>query len=1424
MLLMTETCPKCGAELNVDNAAGGLCGRCLFERGIEFTSTLAVNLADGSTPGSPRFTAPDPVEVEADLLSFDVLELIGQGGMGAVYKAYQRNLDRTVAIKILPRQSAGGHEFAERFAREARALARLRHENIVMAYDYGLTDRYLYSVMEYVGGPNLREMLRGREAAASKLLSPTGRGWERGDSIEPSSDVDASPARPLPSAHPHGEGVRALAPQRALEIARDICAALQYAHDHGVVHRDIKPENVLLDESGRVKIADFGLAKLLQPDPRELALTHTRHFMGTLHYMAPEQCERPHETDHRADIYSVGVVLYEMLTGELPIGRFDPPSMRAALDPRIDEVVLRALEKDPARRYATAAEFGAAIQDELDAVAAGGHRLTRSMPAVASGGHRLTRSMPADNNSPPPWGEGGRGAKPQALKSSSFSNGGNRPRRGPLIAASLFGAVVLAWFGWQLLIKYQRDKDGTTTLTVEAKGGDDQVAIQQPALVADKSKEDSASKSARESGLIGPVQIEYLDGLDQIVIRGNPRDVERTIDVIKKIEAGANKPDDIKRALEDQGVKTDRRASSKQTDANEKIAQVFKLNYAKASGTIKLLQKVFSKGETRIEAEDRSNSIIAMADSDTLATIGELLKALDQPIPQQQQPGSVIRRSLPEMETHAKNLAGEIERAESELIKDEKELNRLSKLAADLINEGKHTTSTEFDRRRLTASIEALRKRKEELLGQHRALTSEIVSLKARYDAIDRGEYPEALIMDEIKDHPQLFELRQRIKEAEELYEAARSAAKSPSGPLVQRSSARLAKLREAEEQLKEQLRNVALMRLRWGPVESTPKAKGIVQGTQTSPGGQSKIISLENSRASEVYEAVRKLYPEGVDYYMGTDTQSNSLVATGDPEKVAKIEAVVRHLDASKRTDNKDDRAKDQIKIFMLRNSRAAEANEMLRKLYPNSDALRMTVDDRTNSLIVEGDREMLDEIEAILLRLDESNSAKSDTGPTKIQRIHKLRISVAGAHAQAPINDLYNIDLDGYVNLGAEYGKVKVIGLTADQAQTAILNKLRAILREPKVVLSIEAASSPTERPGTSKDRRSSAPVRIQAEGHALRISATGALTDAPIDRVYHLDLDGYVNLGAEYGKIKVAGLTADEAQAAVLAELRKVLRDPKVTLTIEGLHQAAARPPIRITAQIHRDDQMLRVPFTIEGKLAGGRARYTLVAKGPRIGRLEFNVTQAMGLSGYGAGPAAGSGEGLVTSSKGLSIPSGEIIEVFIEEKPSTPQARPVRVSNIVNLTWDVADADAQKATESRSELRKLHEQLKFVEQQLDSQIPNARDTLETKLLKRERDELQRQIIGLGRVIERVPQPAASDPLANHPELAQMRRRLGELNAKISQERFRQEGAKESAYLRALKNQSQRLQNDIWEREKALRPDQSHAAESPAEPQGE
>ena len=148
-----------------------------------------------------------------------------------------------------------------------------------------------------------------------------------------------------------------LAPQEALAIVPQICEALQYAHDKGVVHRDIKPENILMDRGGQVKIADFGLAKLVGREAKDFTITGAGQVMGTPQYMAPEQIEHPQEVDHRADIYSLGVVFYQMLTGELPIGRFAPPSQKVQIDVRLDEVVLRALEKEPERRYQQASEL-----------------------------------------------------------------------------------------------------------------------------------------------------------------------------------------------------------------------------------------------------------------------------------------------------------------------------------------------------------------------------------------------------------------------------------------------------------------------------------------------------------------------------------------------------------------------------------------------------------------------------------------------------------------------------------------------------------------------------------------------------------------------------------------------------------------------------------------------------------------------------------------------------------------------------------------------------------------------------------------------------------------------------------------------------------------------------------------------------------
>lgn len=255
-----------------------------------------------------------PEELADALPQYDQFERIGAGGMGVVWSARQIRLDRRVAIKFLRPELATDPSFAERFDREARALAKLQHPGIVAIHDYGEAMGMCFLVMEYVDGTDLRSVMRS-----------------------------------------------GISSDQALAIVPQICEALQYAHDEGVVHRDVKPENILVDRRGRVKIADFGLATLRDGDG--VAQTSGR-VLGTPHYMAPEQLDAPTSIDHRADIFALGVVIYEMLTGKLPVGRFSPPSALQPVDVRLDEVVLRSLEHDRERRYQHASE----VRDRVVAI------------------------------------------------------------------------------------------------------------------------------------------------------------------------------------------------------------------------------------------------------------------------------------------------------------------------------------------------------------------------------------------------------------------------------------------------------------------------------------------------------------------------------------------------------------------------------------------------------------------------------------------------------------------------------------------------------------------------------------------------------------------------------------------------------------------------------------------------------------------------------------------------------------------------------------------------------------------------------------------------------------------------------------------------------------------------------------------------
>lgn len=289
---------------------------------------LSLGLGGGEETGD--------LETEFDLGAFlcacPELELygcLGRGGMGIVMRARQVRLDRDVAVKLMNPTLSADPEFAERFEREAKALARLDHPGIVGVHDFGFAAGVYYLVMELVDGPNLRELI----------------------------DVG-------------------MEDEQAIEVLRQLCDALAYAHDEGVVHRDIKPENVLLDRRGRVRVADFGLAKLQQDNAAER--TRTRRVMGTLHYMAPEQMRDPAGVDSRCDIFALGVVSYEMLTGQLPVGRFPAPSEMGRGNAALDEIVMRALESDRERRYSAVSDLQAALSSMSDPTVIGPEESSRA--------------------------------------------------------------------------------------------------------------------------------------------------------------------------------------------------------------------------------------------------------------------------------------------------------------------------------------------------------------------------------------------------------------------------------------------------------------------------------------------------------------------------------------------------------------------------------------------------------------------------------------------------------------------------------------------------------------------------------------------------------------------------------------------------------------------------------------------------------------------------------------------------------------------------------------------------------------------------------------------------------------------------------------------------------------------------------------
>lgn len=294
--------------------------RRLFSFGKKSTPPARVTpVSDGVAGWTTPTPYPTPQELTqmmpGGIYQFDLM--IGQGGMGAVYRGRQLNLERAVAIKILHRQHGADYAYGQRFRREAQSLAQMNHPNIVSVYDFGIVGDYLFYVMEYIEGIDLHQSL---------------------------------------SAGP-------LSPMRAIEVLVKVCDALSYAHSKGIVHRDIKPANILLSKDGRIKVADFGLAKRV--DPQATMLTQTNMAMGTPDYAAPEQYDAKSEIDHRADIYALGVMFYQMLTGQIPRGAWHPPSSLVSCDARLDAIITRALKPDRNQRQRSADELKGELLDAL---------------------------------------------------------------------------------------------------------------------------------------------------------------------------------------------------------------------------------------------------------------------------------------------------------------------------------------------------------------------------------------------------------------------------------------------------------------------------------------------------------------------------------------------------------------------------------------------------------------------------------------------------------------------------------------------------------------------------------------------------------------------------------------------------------------------------------------------------------------------------------------------------------------------------------------------------------------------------------------------------------------------------------------------------------------------------------------------------
>lgn len=288
-----------------------------------------------SESGAP-FQAPEPHELAPLFPDYEVQYLIACGGMGAVYHCIQKALERPVAIKILPTEFSDDAEFCQSFTAEARAMAKVNHPNLISVFDFGEVAGMLFIVMEYVAGQSLFDALGGE----------------------------------------------ALDPKEAIRLTIGTAEGLAHAHENGILHRDIKPANILLNVEAEPKIGDFGLASQLGRQVQD-----GEAIFGTPGYTAPEVIEPPHVFDHKADIFSLGVMLHELLTGKLPTADPRPASHISGCDARLDQIIKKATHPNPALRYASAVDLANDLRN-LSAPNATRGLVTRAPATIAMAGAR----------------------------------------------------------------------------------------------------------------------------------------------------------------------------------------------------------------------------------------------------------------------------------------------------------------------------------------------------------------------------------------------------------------------------------------------------------------------------------------------------------------------------------------------------------------------------------------------------------------------------------------------------------------------------------------------------------------------------------------------------------------------------------------------------------------------------------------------------------------------------------------------------------------------------------------------------------------------------------------------------------------------------------------------------------------------------